>query len=164
MKAKTNLRLLVLIVTAVMMFPFVFGCGRSVQISTVESFHYSYRGGMEADSNDVYDIELIDGEYRAKIKPSGVSDEDALEISIEELDVRALEEIMCTYNVGSWDGFDKSNSFVMDGNSFTLKVDMDGGRSINAHGYANFPNDFYKFSDEIDRVFMRIYNDNYSDT
>ena len=52
---------------------------------------------------------------------------------------------------------------VKDGNSFSLSIKMENGKEIEASGYASKPNNFNSFVEEIDKIFIRIYNENKGD-
>lgn len=60
------------------------------------------------------------------------------------------------YRLVSWDGFDKTDQYVMDGNSFTFSMTLSGNKQISAHGNNVFPNNYAAAHSEIVAFFNGI--------
>ena len=67
-----------------------------------------------------------------------------------------LGELMGTYHVDRWDGFDKNNKHVMDGSSFTLSVTLADGSTISAHGSNSFPENYSDVSSAILTLYYEL--------
>lgn len=64
-----------------------------------------------------------------------------------------LEELIERYDIVSWNGFKKSNRFVLDGEMFSLRIVYDNGFVIDAHGDNSFPEHYYEFQAAVDELF-----------
>ena len=62
---------------------------------------------------------------------------------------------MTKYNVNKWDGFNKSDKNVLDGNSFSFSYSNTDNKSIEAHGYMKWPNNYREFRDEIKALYEK---------
>ena len=151
---------IVVIVIIVLLFIFVRGRRNKVIISSIKSFSFSYSVGYAMNSYVRYNMELIDNKYKVIIKPNGIPDDDALEVEVDKRVMLDVEEVLKKYKVNLWDGFQKSDKNVLDGDSFSLSVSMIDGGSISAHGYMKWPNNYGNVKGEIDSIFMNIYNKN----
>ena len=101
---------------------------------------YLFKLTKDGDSVRLYAEELFSG---GRIVDTMIED-DVLD---------QLGELMGTYHVDRWDGFDKNNKHVMDGSSFTLSVTLADGSTISAHGSNAFPDRYQAAKDEITDVF-----------
>jgi hypothetical protein len=54
--------------------------------------------------------------------------------------------------VDKWDGFSKSDPNVLDGNSFSLEIELAGGSTISAHGSNAYPENFSEFRKLIEEA------------
>ena len=140
---------------AVFMISIFTGCFRSSRISSIKSFHFWYTTGNMVNSDVSYDLEYKNGAYRATIKPDGVQDNKAVKKKVDTEFADSLKAILEKYKVGKWNGFNKTNSMVMDGNSFTLDISMDEG-DISAHGYMSWPSGYADFKEEVITLFESI--------
>ena len=62
----------------------------------------------------------------------------------KDIDVKYLDQlanIIEKENIQAWNGFNKSES-LMDGPGFTLKIEYENGKKIEAHGYGSFPDNY----------------------
>jgi hypothetical protein len=62
------------------------------------------------------------------------------------------------HEVARWNGFDKNNRNVLDGNSFTLSVTMENGKDIHAHGYMKWPKGYQETKAALDGFFAQYLN------
>jgi len=72
---------------------------------------------------------------------------------VEEPVLEELGKIASKYHLDRWDGFDKNNKHVMDGNNFSLSVTLADGRSISARGSNRFPEGYSDAKQEICELF-----------
>ena len=54
--------------------------------------------------------------------------------------------------VPSWNGFSKSDPNVLDGESFSLDIELSDGRKIYAHGCNAYPKNYHEFMELIDEA------------
>lgn len=61
---------------------------------------------------------------------------------ISEDTYNRINEWVDTYNIRSWDGFDKSRKDVLDGGGFRIEITLATGETITAHGNNAYPNGY----------------------
>ena len=83
--------------------------------------------------------------------------ENTVEFETDLAIMEELRKIIIENNILSWDGFDKSNKRILDGNSFTLKLKLSDGTTAHAHGYHTWPKNYRSAEKEIEKVFMQAY-------
>ena len=135
-----------------MFLSFLPGCARKAKIGDITKFHFHYTAGYAMYAYVNYDLELKDGGYTASVKPAGVPDEEARFFAVDEPFAQELKAILEKYGVGSWNGFNKRNKHVLDGNSFSLSVCM-GEEEIDASGYMRWPKNYADFKDAVRQLF-----------
>ena len=128
-----------------------------VEVADVIVFSFGEGGGMEVWGNTSYQADLVDGQTEVRIKPYGIPDDDALEVKMDASFMDKITEICKKYDVGKWNGFDKSDTGVMDGSSFHLLAIMDNGKEISASGYEVYPDNYSDFSGAIASLFGEVY-------
>ena len=62
-------------------------------------------------------------------------------------------EIINKYDVLSWDGFDKDNRWVLDGEDFTFKLVLSDGTDVYATGSNKFPTNYRNVFSELEALF-----------
>ena len=168
MKKLTNISVKILSVVMLLLLLSLFGCdekddqGHSKKIvddktketiTSVESMRLStssYESGEH-----VYEIENKNSKtelnyYRVKHMGGG---KEELELERSAMcDTQDFIEIMNACNVGEWDGFSEDNYDTYDGTSFTFKATVNGDKTINADGYADFPEGYGKFVSKLETL------------
>ena len=104
---------------------------------------YLFKLTKDGDSVRLYAEELFSG---GRIVDTMIED-DVLD---------QLGELMGTYHVDRWDGFDENNKHVMDGSSFTLSVTLADGSTISAHGSNSFPENYSDVSSAILTLYYEL--------
>lgn len=146
----------ILIITgAVLMISLLGGCRGDVKVSGITSFSYRYTTGNMVNSYVIYGLEYKNGSYTATVKPDSVPEEDAKSFKVSNGFEENLRAILEKYKVSKWNGFNKTNKMVLDGNSFYLDIYMEGG-DISAHGYMSWPKGYADFKDEVTILFESI--------
>ena len=107
-------------------------------MSTEECFSYSAE--QTDDGIRLYTEELFSGGL-------------IVDTIIDEPILEQLGEIAGKYRLDKWDGFDKKNKHVMDGNNFSLSVTLADGETISAHGSNRFPDGYSDAKQEICELF-----------
>ena len=117
-----------------------------LEVSNIKSFYFGYSNGYMINSNIRYELKIEDEKYIAK----------TIEVSKDIMD--KASEIFKKYEVNKWDGFNKSDHNVMDGDSFSLGIWFNDDKSIHASGYMMWPDNYRNVREEISDLFMEIYN------
>ena len=152
--------LILIIIIIIITIIFIIKRKKEVEISKIKYFNFGYTTGNMIDAYVSYNIELKDKKYLVSIKPTRIPEEETLKIEISPKEMNKIKKILKENEVGKWDGFQKSDKNVLDGNSFSLSVRFTNNDSISASGYMKYPNNYKKVQDELDKFFMNIYNKN----
>lgn len=133
---------------------------KKVEVGELTSLYLSYSNGYMMNANIRYDFKLDKetNKYMVEIKPYLVDDEDKLVIEVDESFKDKLKEIIVKYDVSKWDGYNESDQNVLDGDSFSFGAWFQDGTSIHASGYMMWPRNYSNVRDELDTLFMEIYN------
>lgn len=110
-------------------------------MSTEECFLYSAE--QTEDGIRLYTEELFSGGL-------------IVDTIVDEPVLEQLGEIAGKYRLDRWDGFDKKNKHVMDGNNFSLSVTLADGKTISAHGSNSFPDGYGDAKQEICELFENL--------
>lgn len=153
---KIKIIILIVILILVLLLSCLFLFRKKVVISEVKSFRLSYSTGNMINAYVIYEFSCDNGKCIASIKPSGVSDEEKTEVTAYKKFVNKLTDILKKYDVASWNGFNKSDKNVLDGNSFSLSIHMENGDSISASGYMMWPKHYREVVSEFDALFSSI--------
>ena len=108
-------------------------------VRTLSTFFVYRSGEIRYDS---YQITMDSDGYHVSI-----NDEPERPVSADT--VEALMNVIETWNVVSWDGFDKSRSFVLDGEGFRLDFTLTDGTSVHANGDNAFPEHYFDAMGEM---------------
>ena len=133
---------------------------KEIEIKEVNSFYLTYSKGYAINSNIRYemDIDKYSNNCIVKIKPYEVAEEDKKELVVDNIKMRELETILKKHHVGKWNGFNKNDPNVLDGDDFSLSIMMNNGDKIHASGYMMWPDGYREFIQDIDNFFMNLYN------
>lgn len=127
---------------------------------SIKYMHFSYSTGNMMYSNVSYDIDYEDNKYIVTIKPSGISNEDAKIIEIDENIMQKVADILNKYDVYYWDKFHKSDRNILDGNSFSFNLKTKDNKTIDASGYMKWPTNYRNVREELNSLFQDLYNGN----
>lgn len=159
MKTKYIILIIALLVIALSCF-LIFR--KRVEITSINSFYLTYTKGYAMNSYVRYELRYDEKEEKwiATIKPYGIEEEKKKEVIVEEEVSKTLEKILKEYHVEKWDGFEKRDKNVLDGDSFSLSVRMENDNDISASGYMMWPKNYRDVVNKVDEIFMKIYNEN----
>ncbi len=130
----------------------MFGFKR-VKIMKINSFKFSYSVGYAMYANEEYTLKNEEGKYIATVKKRGIPEENATIIEVDESFEQRLEELLKEYNVSLWDGFNKADKHVLDGNTFDLSIRMEEDNHISASGYMKWPKNYKEFKKTVVELF-----------
>ena len=128
---------------------------KDIMIESIKKFNFFYDTGWAIDTNARYSIKCTD-KCIAIIKPNNISEEEMLEKEVDDDFINQLIGILNKYKVSRWDGFNKVDKMVLDGNSFSLSVSFNDDKHISAHGYMKWPKNYSEVKSELDTLFMDI--------
>ena len=129
-----------------------------LDVKKIKSFYMTYSNGYAMNSYTRYRLFLKDEKYFVEIKPYDTPEEELLEKEVDIIVANKIIEILKKYKVNKWNGFDKTDQNVLDGDSFSLSIVLDEDKFISAHGYMMWPDNYRNVEVEISSVFMEIYN------
>ncbi len=133
---------------------------KKVNVTSVKTLSFSYSTGTAMNANVSYELTCEADKCIAKIKPEGTPEEEAIKVETTLEIKEKIETILKEYQVEKWNGFDKSDPYVLDGNSFYLNVTMENADTISASGYMKWPKNYGEFKTNLDLVFSEILNQN----
>ena len=131
----------------------------NIMIENTKSFSMFYTMGYAINSDIRYEYELKDDKYVVYVKPYGISEEDKKEFIVDKEFIEKIEEVFNKYEVYKWDGFDKVDKNVLDGDSFSITINMENN-SIHASGYMSYPNNYRYVREELDNIFEELLKSN----
>ena len=129
-----------------------------LEASNIKSIYLTYTNGYMMNAYTRYQLIIENDKYIAKIKPYGVDENDILEIEVSKDLMEEISKVLKKYEVGKWDGFDKTDQGVLDGDSFSFSVLLNNDKDISASGYMKWPKNYGNVVGEISLLFMNIYN------
>ena len=129
-------------------------------IKDIKKFHFSYSTGNYIYGSVSYEIKIEDEKYILAIKPDGVEEEKATKIDIDDVTIENVLNILNKYNVKGWNGFNKSDMDVLDGNSFSMSITEKDDTNTSAHGYMMWHDNYHKVKEELDKLFKNILEEN----
>ena len=125
------------------------------KIDNIKYFSFSYSDGYEVDSNVYYSIDCKD-KCVATVKPLYVSHEDEKEYIVDNEFIDKVIELLNKYEVIKWNGFDKSDINVLDGDSFSFSIITNENEEIKAHGYMLWPKNYGNVKSGLDSLFSSL--------
>ena len=141
------------------------GCFKNIKrksnnIKDINKFYFSYSTSNYIYGSVSYDIALENEKYILTIKLDNVAPEDAVKIEINNTILENVLVILNKYQVKNWNGFNKSDSNVLDGNSFNMSITEKDETHISAHGYMMWPENYREVKQELDELFKNILDEN----
>lgn len=145
--------IILLIVLGIVLLPRI----KEKKIENMNHLRFTYTTGYHMNASVQYEINLVDGKYIASIKPTDLPEESIQEFELSKDKVKEIEDKLNEYHVGRWNGFNKSNKYVLDGDSFSLNIRLGKDDFIDASGYMMWPNNYREVRDYLDSVLGSLY-------
>ena len=136
-----------------------FSFNKKTQISDIENFSFSYSKGYMANAYIRYNISCKE-KCTATIKPYGVAEENAYELDISNDVMDEIKSLLIKYDVYKWNGFNKNDKNVLDGDSFNFYFKKKNVDKIEASGYMMWPKNYADVRNGLDSIFNKILEDN----
>ena len=80
---------------------------------------------------------------------------------LDEETVQELQQIIEIYDVLSWDGFEGSNPYVLDGEGFRLDIEFSDGVKVHATGDNSFPEHYFDASYAMESLLEQAFEDSF---
>ena len=145
--------LILLILALVVLLPHL----HEKKIEKISHLRFCYSTGYHMNASVSYEINLIDGKYMLKVKPTDISEEETQEFELSKDKIQEIINKLNEYHVSRWNGFNKSDKYVLDGNSFSLNIRMKNNNTIEASGYMMWPNNYYEVKTYLDTTLGSLY-------
>jgi len=128
-------------------------------LKDIINFSFNYSVGYAMNCQCSYKIDYIDNKFIASYKKNGIPEEDRLKKEISSEKIKELENLLNNYKVYKWDGFNKSDKNVLDGDDFSLSITTLDKRHIRASGYESYPDNYGEVNKEIQNFFFEIFKE-----
>lgn len=120
--------------------------------SGIKSFEYSYNGSI-GGNNYSYKVKTEDGKCVLTYYSMVHHDYGDMVMEIPSDFYAKLNELYLSHRLKRWDGFHKSNRFVLDGDGFSLYMTFMDKKSLSASGTNSFPRGYGDFKSDMDELF-----------
>ena len=146
--------LLLLIVIAIVIVLLLIPRIKEKKIENISRIYFTYTSGYAMYSYATYELKCTD-KCTLKAKQVGVPDEEAIEVEIPKEKMSVIEAKLNEYHVSRWNGFSKTDKYVLDGDSFSLNIDYNDKDEVRAHGYMMWPNNY----SDVKSYLVNTFND-----
>ena len=156
-----KMKIILIVITIMILITIIFlaSTKKETSINDIQKLHFSYTTGNYINAYVIYDLTYEKNKYIATIKPNNTPNDNAKKVEVHEDFAKNIKKILKKYNVEKWDGFNKSDKHVLDGNSFSLSVKTKNSK-IAASGYMKWPKNYAEVKQELDKIFEKIYKQN----
>ena len=124
----------------------------SANNSGIRSFSYSYNGSIGGNSF-TRTAKAEDGKTILTLDKMEKHDYGTMSGEASPGFMSALEKLCADHRVTRWNGFDKYNPHVLDGDGFSLHIKYNNGKNVSAHGSNAQPLGFHKFVSDMTELF-----------
>lgn len=129
--------LLIIILLVLLLLPRL----KEKKIENISHLYFTYTSGYAMYSYATYTLDCKD-KCILTVKKLGVPDEEKQEVEISTEKVEEIANKLNEYHVSRWNGFNKVDKYVLDGDSFSFNLEFNESDKVNAHGYMMWPNDY----------------------
>ena len=151
------MRPIYLILIALLVLTAVFAAGCSAKPLdgpiALSEFAYYHNGMSSADGYSFRLSETTDGTLFAFSLNSGAYE---AELTVPNGALEELGAIAAEHRIDRWDGFDKVDKNVSDGEGFTLSFTAKDGSTCSAHGSNAFPKGYHEAEEPLLAVFRAL--------
>jgi len=152
---KLKILIVIIIVISVLLLFIIFRQKQKESIKDIKSIEFRYTNGYMINSDTYYKLEC-NNNCMLQIKRYGSSNEE--EYNVDKCILNDIEKILNKYNVSSWDGFNKSDKNVLDGDTFSISIVYDNNKRISSSGYMMYPNNYKSVKEELETLFNSLTN------
>lgn len=153
-KARGKLKLSIMLILVLSLALCLSSCkGKEEGSMEVTEFTFSHNGMSRYDCYE-FTVEKTSEGALLTMQPFGGAKIGRTRIDAGILD--RLSQLAKTHNMKAWDGFDKTNSNILDGSGFNLSVTFEDGRAISASGSNAMPKGYWEALPDIEKVFTEL--------
>lgn len=128
------------------------GAAAVANMSDISGFSYNYGGSIGGDSYS-YKVKQEEGKYYFCYETQEHEEYGTLEMELQPEVVSQLKQIYLDQKIYEWEGFNKVNMNVLDGDGFFLKFSFADGKSMDAHGSNAYPSGYRDFVTAMEDLF-----------
>lgn len=130
-------------------------------IYQINELEFSYTNGYGINENVEYKIicfYAIDAieNCQVNVKEYGKSEEESLSNAISYTELSKVVRMLNKYHILSWKGFSKSDSNVLDGNSFHFYLRYNDDEKLSASGYMKYPQNYDRFKKDFEEFIVTL--------
>ena len=141
-------------IVALAVFVYARNQGAPIQDNVgITSFCYSHSGSSTSEMY-LYEIEADDESSGTVVNYEFNNGFETYTLPADGELMQQLSAVVDGHDLRKWNGFDKSNSLVMDGSGFYLRIDFSDGTQIMARGSNRYPAGYSEAVDAIDVLFL----------
>ena len=133
--------LFLLLIISLLIVILLFSRRKEKRIENIMHLYFTYTSGYAMYSYATYELNCTD-KCILIVKPNGVSDEEKQEVEIPKEKLEEIANKLNEYHVSRWNGFNKNDKYVLDGDSFSFNLDYNEKDKVTAHGYMMWPNNY----------------------
>ena len=141
----------------------IVGCGKkeddSKGITELSKLDFNYSTGTHVNAWVSYNINCVD-KCILTIKPNNIAEEDKQEVELDKKTMNKIIDILNKYDVVNWDGFNKTDNNVLDGNNFHINLTIQDNKNVSASGYMMYPDNYKDVKKELDKILGGFYKMN----
>ena len=131
-------------------------------IESIKSLYYSYSVGYTANAHYRYEITCED-KCTVMIKPNGYSEEEAKTYELDSKSIDDILNVLNKYEVSKWNGFQKYDQNVLDGDDFDFSLTTKDDKYIRATGYMMWPEHYREVKNELKEIFDNYIKDDFKE-
>lgn len=128
---------------------------RNQKVLSIKSLNFYYSQWSMANSGVRYELNCK-GDCTLLYKAHGVPFDNPIEYKVDKSTVLELEKLLNKYEVFKWNGFNKTDNNVLDGDSFSFSVVMGNDDIISASGYMKWPIHYWEVKKGLDTIFAKV--------
>lgn len=117
--------------------------------SGVDTFSYSYYGSIGGDSYS-YSVTAEDGKHVFVYESMLYPDYGEMTTEVDDGFLDRLYQLYKDCRLAAWDGFDKNNEYVLDGDGFSLQITFKDGTELSARGTNAYPEGYSYFRQALE--------------
>ena len=134
-------------------FGFLISCAKEPADSRLVSFEYYYNGSIGGDGHH-YLVKAEGDSVTLTYEDWELRDFGEMTIVIDSAVTDSLAALCKRLQIYKWDGFDKTNKYVLDGDGFSLYLAYEDGRRVSAHGTNSYPAGYGEFVGGMDKILI----------
>ncbi len=134
------------------------GLGKKAVVNTsgVTGFSYNFDGTIGGNNFSYSVRKQKDGKIVLKYESMEYDEYGEMTREMDQAFLDSLDALYKKHNICRWEGYNKYNSYVCDGDGFSLSFSFADGKSMSAHGSNCYPEGYREFETEMDALFAPI--------